>query len=413
MNHFFLLFLVLWGLSIRAQTPHATCNATRYLTEEFTEVDTTTAVLFGVNTTYQGVTDSLYMDIYQPVGDTASQRPMIIWAFGGSFVLGQRSDMAPLCHYYAQRGYVAATIDYRLYDGPFIPFPDSTVFADVVMKAIGDMKAAVRYFREDAAGNNAYKIDSNLIFVGGGSAGAIMALHTAYLDSTDTIAPHIAQAIQQNGGFEGNTSSNTAHSSAVRAVLNLSGALGDAAWIDQGDVPVFSVHDDNDNIVPYGQGYGTIVNIPVAYLEGSQVITDTATSLGIPNVLITIPNSSGHVSYVNDPLWQDSVFNSSLLFLHDIICPVIAAQSSVVEQVNSVVYPNPAVHSLNIDIPNLATAYDLTITNAIGTVVYQQQQIDQSHWALPRQNLAAGVYYIQIKFHNPELKTLSHKVLFR
>ncbi len=41
----------------------------------------------------------LYMDVYQPVGDTAQQRPLIILAHGGSFMHGNRkSDCIPaLC----------------------------------------------------------------------------------------------------------------------------------------------------------------------------------------------------------------------------------------------------------------------------------------------------------------------------
>ncbi|BDS10240.1 T9SS type A sorting domain-containing protein [Aureispira anguillae] len=414
MNYLLILFLFLLTTPTKAQTPHSTCNNTRYLTEVFAAVDTTFNILYGVNTTHAGNTDSLYMDVYQPVGDTASNRPLIILAFGGSFVLGERTDMAPLCHYYAQHGYVAATIDYRLFDGLFVPFPDSTVFADVVMKALGDMKASIRHFRADAATANLYRIDTNLIFVGGGSAGAIMALHAAYLDTTDTIPPHIQVAINNNGGHEGNTSANTQYSSTVQGVINFSGALGNAAWIDAGDVPVFSVHDDNDNIVPYGQGYGTIAGFPISYLEGSQVIADTATALGIPNVLITIPNSNSHVSYVDDPLWQDSVFTGTLLFLHEIICPLIASEAPISFSERTVnVYPNPVVTNVVIEVDDPSTAYDLTMYDNLGQIIYHQEAIRASHFVLNRQKIAAGVYYLELKFEDHKATPITTKVILR
>ncbi|CAA6829578.1 MAG: Esterase/lipase-like protein [uncultured Aureispira sp.] len=406
-----LLFILL--TTIYSQAQHPTCDGTRYLNEVFPSVDTTFNVFFGVNTTYQGNVDSLYMDVYQPVGDTASKRPLLILAFGGSFILGERTDMAPLCHYYAQHGYVTATIDYRLFDGLFVPFPDSVVFGDVVVKAIGDMKASVRHFREDAATANLYKIDTNLVFVGGGSAGAIMALHVAYLDSTDTIPPHIQTAIDNNGGFEGNTTTNTQYNSGVQGVLNLSGALGDASWVDAGDVPVFSVHDDNDDIVPYGQGYSTIAGFPVSYLEGSQVIADTATALGIPNVLITIPNSTGHVSYVNNPQWQDSVFTGILFFLNDIICPMTTPTEALMYATDVVVYPNPADQRLHIELSAVENTYGLVLYNNMGQQVFVQEGITERQISVSRQNLPAGVYYLKLVFEDTRRASVQAKIIFK
>lgn len=397
-----------------AQSPHPTCNGTRYLTQEFSSVDTTFNVFFGANTTYQGNLDSLRMDIYQPVGDTAAARPLMILAFGGSFVVGVREDMAPLCHYYAQHGYVTATIDYRLFDGFFIPFPDSTVFADVVMKAIGDMKAAIRFFREDAATNNFYKIDPNMIVIGGGSAGAITALNVAYLDSTDNIPAHILTAINNNGGFEGNTTSNTQYSSEVQAVLNFSGALGSASWVDAGDAPVFSVHDDGDNIVPYAQGYAKIVNIPISYMEGSKVIADTATALGITNSLITIPNSTGHVTYVDDPLWQDSVFTSSCVFLHEIICPVVSNTEPIVQ--NHLVanfYPNPSSSDITLEINDLNSTYQVSVYDNMGRLVFQKQGISDNYYTFNKENFAAGMYFVNVQFEDSAIAPVQGKVVFQ
>jgi hypothetical protein len=405
-----LLFILI--MTVYSQAQHPTCDGTRYLNEVFPSVDTTFNVFFGVNTTYAGNVDSLYMDVYQPLGDTASKRPLMILAFGGSFVVGERTDMAPLCHYYAQRGYVTATIDYRLFDGLFVPFPDSVVFGDVVVKAIGDMKASIRHFREDAATANLYKIDTNFVFIGGGSAGAIMALHVAYLDSTDTIPPHIQMAIDNNGGHEGNTTTNTQYSSEVQAVLNLSGALGDASWVDAGDVPVFSVHDDNDDIVPYGQGYSTIAGFPVSYLEGSQVIADTATALGIPNVLITIPNSTGHVSYVNNPQWQDSVFTGILIFLNEILCPTMTSTAVELYSTDVLIYPNPAVQNITIELRDLESSYALILYNNMGQQVFLQENLATSQVTLSRQNLPAGVYYLKLVFEDIRRASVQSKIIF-
>ncbi len=362
-----LLIMLLMSNLLAAQTPHPTCDGSRYLQPVFPQVDTTFNVFFGVNTTYSGDVDSLYMDVYQPVGDVATKRPLMILAFGGSFVFGQREDMAPLCHYYAQHGYVTATIDYRLFTGPFFPFPDSVVFADVVVKAIGDMKAAVRFLKADAAYVNQFRIDSQLVFLGGGSAGAITALHVAYMDSLDQLPPYLRTAVANNGGFEGNTNTAMAHNSTVHAVLNLSGAMGSASWMDAGDAPLFSAHDDGDNIVPYAQGYASFANRPVSYLEGSRVLTDTALALGIPTQLITIPNSNGHVSYVNDTLWQDSIFTSMLTFLEPIICPTVVAVPIVaVPRFLVTLFPNPARQYVQLEVEEELENGHYAVYNALG-----------------------------------------------
>ena len=55
----------------------------------------------------------IYMDVYQPLGDAACQRLLIILAHGGSFMHGnRRSDCLPaLSCEFAVRGFVAASID--------------------------------------------------------------------------------------------------------------------------------------------------------------------------------------------------------------------------------------------------------------------------------------------------------------
>jgi acetyl esterase/lipase len=395
---FFFVFLIFYSITLVAQNPPSTCDGRRYLQPVFNQVDTTVNVFFGVNTTHSGDVDSLYLDVYQPVGDIAAKRPLMILAFGGSFVVGQREDMAPLCHFYAQHGYVTATIDYRLFTGPFFPFPDSVVFADVVIKAVGDMKAAVRFFRADAAFANQYKIDSQLVIVGGGSAGAIMALHTAYLDSLDQLPLYLRTAIDNNGGFEGNTPTALAHGSAVQGVVNYSGALGSAAWIDAGDAPIFSVHDDGDNIVPYGQGYGMLANQSVSYLEGSQAITDTATALGIANSLITIPNSNGHVSYIRDSSWIDSIFPSSLRFLEAVVCPTVVGVAPIEDKISTAIllYPNPASGQFNIQINESITDAQYAVYNAIGQCL-KTGVIDQPTTAIACQEWPVGYYRVVVK----------------
>lgn len=413
--------LLLSNLSMLTAQNHFTCDGSRYISEVFPVVDSTQGVWYGNNTTYSGNSKDLYMDIYEPSGDTASMRPAVVLAFGGSFIVGERSDLDLLCRFYASRGYVAVTIDYRLYDGNLFPLPNATTMTDVVIKAVGDMKAAVRHLRQDAATTNTYRIDPNYIFVGGVSAGALTANHVAYLDSMDNVASGELTAIQANGGWEGN-SSNTAgvYSSSVQGVLNFSGALRDADYINNGEAPLFSTHDDNDGVVPYGGGNATIGGFPIIYIEGSQLMHQKADSMqvGVPNSLITIPNSSGHVSFFtnNAAQWADSVRSTSSQFLHDeLLCPIIVSitQPEALQQVAARFFPNPAINDLVLAFDEIPGSYTVRLIDAVGRMVYEQTNVQQQRLVVPRGNWQAGLYQVQVQFEDGRYQPVQRGVMFQ
>lgn len=86
--------------------------------------------------------------------------PTVLCIHGGGFRAGKRDSYDALCVSLAERGYVAATITYRL--APQHKFP----------AAVHDTKAAVRWLRANA---KTYKINPEKIGVTGGSAGGHLA----------------------------------------------------------------------------------------------------------------------------------------------------------------------------------------------------------------------------------------------
>ena len=419
MRLFFTVLCLYLGTNLAYAQNHPTCDGSRYASEVFLTTSATSGVLYGNNTTIGGNNQDLFMDIYEPVGDLAVTRPAIILAFGGSFITGRRGDMAALCQYYARRGYVAVTIDYRLYDAGFFPnFPDSADMTDVVIKAVGDMKAAVRFLREDAATLNTYRIDSNYIFVGGISAGAIVANHVGLLDNADFIAPNEATAIANNGGFEGNSSTNVGtYGSEVQGVVNFSGSLRDADYIDSNDPPFFSAHDDQDDVVPFGNASATVNGFPIIYVEGSQTMTIKANAVGVPTSLIVIPNSMDHVSYFqsNAAQWADSVRDASSQFLHDeSICPLfVGLNQPLPQELAATLYPNPSPQNITIAFEDLPSAYDLVIYDNTGRLVRQERNIQTTSYQLKREELPAGVYQLQVRFADAKLAPVQAQVVFQ
>ena len=102
MMRLIIYFLLLWQPICYSQ-----CDG-RYLEGVFSDVDVSTVTYSEVN--------NLQLDIYQPLGDTENNRPLIILAHGGSFIAGVRTNpsMVSLGEAFAKRGYVVASISYRL-----------------------------------------------------------------------------------------------------------------------------------------------------------------------------------------------------------------------------------------------------------------------------------------------------------
>ena len=176
------IYLLLGLISLISIQLVAQCNS-RYQTNIFTNVDVTT-VQYGSNMDLNNANIDLYMDIYQPQGDVETNRPLVIFAHGGSFSGGSRNspEIVFIATELAKKGYVCASISYRLAPSAFSLIAEETTIK-VVFMAIQDGKAAIRFFKQDAANANTYKINPDQIFMGGTSAGGILAYNLAYGDT--------------------------------------------------------------------------------------------------------------------------------------------------------------------------------------------------------------------------------------
>lgn len=234
---------------------------------------------------------SLQMDIYSPEDDDSEERAVILLAHGGSFIGGTRdmADMERMCETFAKHGYVAASMSYRLGPG-FQIFFDSLEVLNVVVKAVHDGKAAVRYLRKSyVEDGNPFRIDTNHIFGGGNSAGAILMLHLAYMRNPNNIPSHIMTLLNNEGGLEG-TRGNENYSSHVHAVINLAGAINQLEYIDHvQSIPIVSAHGDEDRTVPFNCG-PVLSTLPAPEFRnrlcGSGPIHQRTDLFNIPNKLL-------------------------------------------------------------------------------------------------------------------------------
>ena len=242
---------------------------------------------------------TLRMDIFTPDNDTATDRPVMILAFPGGFIEGDREDVEDLAVDFARRGYVGVTIDYRLRGSAPA---NETEFAVAAYRATHDLFAAVRYVRADAAGSNTYGTRADAIFVGGVSAGGVMSALAAVLDPGDTFSNAGVQTfLDNNGGVFGTVGDNDSVSSGVQGALVIAGAVLEASHIDSGSAPIHAGHQEFDPIVPCGTGeegeYFTGLS-----LTGPCAMQPVFDGLGVPFGLSLVTGAAGHIDFSDDDI---------------------------------------------------------------------------------------------------------------
>lgn len=386
----------------------AQCSG-RYQSDIFSTVDVNT-VTYGSNLDLNSTTINLTMDIYQPQGDTSLSRPLIIFAHGGSFSAGTKND-ADIVYFateMAKKGYVCASINYRLAPSAFSLIAEETT-VKVVLMAMQDGKAAVRYFRQDAATTNTYKIDTDQIFMGGTSAGGILGINMAYLDSTDTMSPSWQTWSDEVGGLEGN-SGNPGYCSLVTGTFGFAGGVADPLWIDTKDVPWYGCHAETDNTVKIGYGQPLNGFTPV-FLYGSDSINGRLNSLGI-HAAYDRYSGGAHPPFNGSSTIMQNNKDSLAAFLYRILdcnpnnlklpnqksCNTSTGLADATENsIKANIYPNPTNNNVTIELNN---SFDLSntrimIVNSIGEVLVNQLATDYTN-SINLSNFAQGIYFVRI-----------------
>ncbi len=206
-------------------------------------------------------------DLYQPADDTVTaRRPLIIWMHGGGFKFGSKSarGIQMLCSSFAQRGYIVASINYRLSKKNTLTNVKALIGG--CYDAVQDANQAITFFKQNCA---KYRIDTNRIILGGNSAGAMIALQAVYSNN--------AELALLADSTDGRPYTNIYNGQKVAAVINFWGALFKIDWLKNARVPIVSVHGRNDHTVPIGK-------TPSSFY-GSLSMHEKADELRIPNRL--------------------------------------------------------------------------------------------------------------------------------
>lgn len=250
-------------------------------------VDSLMNVKYGNAKTVAGKEQSLSMNIYFPGAAEGKKHPLVMLMHGGGFIGGSKDAMKAHCRILADSGFIAVTIDYRKgWDAGANPIACEGKLEELqlaVYRATQDARAALRFLVEK---QQEYSIDTAWLFVGGSSAGGVLALNTVYL--TDTVVKKIMrEGYKALGGLD-NATNNYATAFTIKGICNMWGALPDSTLITPAiAVPTILFHGSADYVVPYDVGrYGTICDkYPLMY--GSACVYRKTLAAGKPAVLNT------------------------------------------------------------------------------------------------------------------------------
>ncbi len=221
------------------------------------------------------------MDIYEPEGDTISNRPVVIFVHTGAFFSGNNEldDVTSLSIAAAKRGYVAVSISYRL----GLNILSSYSGERAVFRGLQDGSAAIRFLKEY---HEDYKIDPENIFMWGTSAGGFISLHLAYCQDDERPQATYGSWQDPDLGCIDCSGNSYQHNSKPKAIISCWGAIGDLDWIDSSDtIPALLFHGTIDPVVPFNSGFPLLdIALPIVY--GSNLIHDRLNQLDIQNELI-------------------------------------------------------------------------------------------------------------------------------
>jgi poly(3-hydroxybutyrate) depolymerase len=237
------------------------------------QIQTIGGLRYGTAVNHQGATVDLLLDLYLPPSGGPDRRPLAILVHGGGFSGGSRADMAGAARSYAQRGFVAASISYRL--RPSATLPELVAAAS---DGIDDGMESVRWLRSKAA---TYGIDPERIALVGSSAGGVIALGAATSDDPTPGGPLAAVS--------------PAIAAGVSTGVSLTAGL-DAIAMTPSDAPFLMFHYEQDTVA-----------LRENWLQAYQTC-DAAHAGGVVCDFVRLPGSGHTVSLAaGGPWWSPEI----------------------------------------------------------------------------------------------------------
>jgi acetyl esterase/lipase len=394
--------------------------------DRFSAVKLTSNIKFADVTNYLGKATALNLDVYEPSNDNTQARPVIIWIHGGGFRTGSSKTQSYIVNYsnrFAKRGYVCISIDYRLRAGSSMPTQSSEFPA--LQDAARDANAAINWVKANAA---TYRIDPNLIFVAGGSAGGRTTQTVCQFDGPDPTAMYVPENQYENTpwdktGLIANATLWGGLEPEMRGWVYPSPPHSTANYLQSTDVPTIMVHGSADTTI-----------LP----KESQELNTALTAAGVTTELRIIPGAThsclGEEATISE--WVAAFFakewNKVNAKINSFTYRVLAYSTNANSYSNEasvaysntldtadfsntndiLFYPNPTDSTnININIKdfNLIKQFEVTIYTLDGKLLFSKKyKLTENIKIEPNNKLEKGVYLICFK---SEKTTITKKLI--
>jgi acetyl esterase/lipase len=217
------------------------------------------------------------LDVYRPAG-AVSPVPTVIFIHGGGWVVGSKESAVLHILPYIEMGFAVVNVEYRLAKVALAP------------AAVEDVRRALRWVWANA---KTYAFDTTKVVVTGGSAGGHLALMCGMLEASagfdqttgwDPVAvtPKVAAIVNWYGIsdvadlLEGPNYQQYAAAwlGSLPNRKELAKAMSPLTHVRKNTPPIFTVHGDADQLVPYQHGVR---------------LHDALKKAGVKNEIVTIP----------------------------------------------------------------------------------------------------------------------------
>jgi len=182
----------------------------------------------------------LHLVFFDPPKNTVKGKaPVIVFFFGGDWLVGSPSQFFPECAYFAERGFLACSAEYRVKfrAGAATPFD-----------CVADGKSAIRWLRQNA---KELDIDPDRIVAAGASAGGHVAACAALIQGLDDPADNKAFSCVPNALILlSAVVDTTSQGYGWRRLGERSQEISPAHHVAKGAPPTILFHGTADKVVP-------------------------------------------------------------------------------------------------------------------------------------------------------------------
>jgi acetyl esterase/lipase len=199
--------------------------------------------------------ETLLLDIFEPVNNNGQPRPAVVLVHGGGWTNFDKSTMRPLAQFLALAGFVAVTVDYRLFHDDATRWPVQ----------LDDVQRAVRWVRANSA---KYNVDPNQVGAYGHSAGAQIAALLGMLETRDNSDASLAKysskvqaVVDASGPTDFTKHTNDDATQFLMSFLGADYRAHPEVWRDvspifhvsKSNAPILIIHGTHDEMVPISQ----------------------------------------------------------------------------------------------------------------------------------------------------------------